>query len=169
MRRGRGWTADELRRLTAGYDTGVSVQAIAIALDTTRARVLHKARALGLVHRRWQRPAAVAAPQAEAAAPAPAAPAAPADDRNPRGPVALALFELAGRVRETRNGFVLDRCPASAFQLIAAANCLRTTQGLPPIRLPTIRRGGRHGGAWAAATGRDRHPNTVHDREGPHG
>jgi hypothetical protein len=99
------------------------------------------------VHRRWQRPAEPPAADptpAGQARPAPTA-AAPPDDRNPRGPVALALFELAERVRETRNCFVLDRCPASAFQIIAAANGLRAAQGMPPIRLPATYRIAR---AW---------------------
>ena len=76
---------------------------------------------------------------AEATGPAPAERPA-IDDRNPTGPVARALDDLAGRVRETRDGFMLDRCPASVFRIIAAANARRRALGLAPIRVGAARR-----------------------------
>jgi hypothetical protein len=63
----------------------------------------------------------------------------PIDDRNPTGPVARALDDLAGRVRETRDGFMLDRCPASVFRIIAAANTRRRALGMAPIRVRAVR------------------------------
>lgn len=118
----------------------MSVDDIAAALGTSRARVLHKARALGLMHRSRRRrmPVPDYAP-AEAPGHA-AAERPPIDDRNPTGPVARALDDLAGRVRETRDGFMLDRCPASVFRIIAAANIRRRALGMAPIRVGAVRR-----------------------------
>ncbi|MFQ5954225.1 MAG: hypothetical protein ACE5JZ_04100 [Kiloniellales bacterium] len=130
------WPADRLRRLIDGYAAGVGVDDIAAALGISRARVLHKARALGLIHRsRRRRPTAVPVAAAGSALIGAPAERPPLDDRNPLGPVARALRELAERVRETRNGFVLDRCPASAFRLIEAANAQLAAQGMAPIRV----------------------------------
>ncbi len=120
----------------------MSVDDIAAALGTSRARVLHKARALGLMHRSRRRRMPPAVPEyapAEATGHAPAERPA-IDDRNPTGPVARALDDLAGRVRETRDGFMLDRCPASVFRIIAAANTRRRALGLAPIRVGGARR-----------------------------
>ncbi len=143
MRTARRWRTGQLRRLAEGYDAGVSVDDIAAALGTSRARVLHKARALGLMHRSRRRrmPVPEYAP-AEAPGHAPAE-RPPIDDRNPTGPVARALDDLAGRVRETRDGFMLDRCPASVFRIIAAANTRRRALGMAPIRVGAPRRRAR--------------------------
>lgn len=140
MRPARRWRTGQLRRLAEGYDAGVSVDDIAAALGTSRARVLHKARALELTHRSRRRrmPVPEYAP-AEATGHAPAE-RPPIDDRNPTGPVARALDDLAGRVRETRDGFMLDRCPASVFRIIAAANIRRRALGMAPIRVGAVRR-----------------------------
>jgi len=140
VRTAKPWHSDQLRRLVAGYDAGVGVDDIAAALKVSRARVLHKARALGLMHRSRRRPL----PPVPECAPAAAADRTaderpPIDDRNPTGPVARALGDLAGRVRETRDGFVLDRCPASVFRVIAAANARRRALGMAPIRVRAAR------------------------------
>ncbi len=141
------WPADRLQRLIDGYATGVGVDEIAATLGVTRARVLHKARALGLTHRSRQRRRPSVPVEGEKATPTATAPVRPLlDDRNPLGPVARALTELAERVRETRDGFVLDRCPASVFRLIEVANGRLAAQGLAPIRVRAARRPAR---AWA--------------------
>ncbi len=141
MRTARRWRTDQLARLVGGYDAGVGVDDIAAALGTSRARVLHKARALGLMHRSRRRRIPPPVPEyapAEATDHAPVE-RPPIDDRNPTGPVARALDELAERVRETRDGFMLDRCPASVFRIIAAANTRRRALGMAPIRVRAVR------------------------------
>lgn len=134
-RRGIVWTAAMLRGLRDGYERGVPVRDIAAGLGVTKSMVLHKARALDLLHRTGRRRVASAGPVRVRYWAAPASKLPPVDDRNPVGPVARALFELDGRARETRGGFMLDRCPASVFQLIAAANAIRRAMGAMPIQV----------------------------------
>ena len=130
MRTKHGWTIEALQRLAAGYEGGLSVEQIAVDIGSTRSRVLHKARALGLVHRRWhKRPAT---PPTRAAVKRASG---PIDDRNPHGPVAQALGDLGALAQETPVGFRLGRSPVSTFDIIAAANARRTIKGVPPIRL----------------------------------